>query len=90
MGRKAELLLGCAEVAFGAVAKAEVEMGLAELAGAASEGQSGADIELACRNASLAAIREYLAIHKDKAETGEHLAIRMEHFQTAVSATADR
>jgi transitional endoplasmic reticulum ATPase len=66
------------------------DVDLAELAGAASEGQSGADIELACRNASLSAIREYLAIHKDKAGTGEHLAIRMEQFQTAVSATADR
>jgi len=63
------------------------DVNLAELAGAASEGQSGADIELACRNASLAAIREYLANHKDKAETGEHLAIRMEHFRTAVSGT---
>jgi SpoVK/Ycf46/Vps4 family AAA+-type ATPase len=60
---------------------------LAELAGAASEGQSGADIELACRNASLAAIREYLAIHKDNTETGDHLAIRMEHFRAAVSGT---
>ena len=57
------------------------DVDLAVLAGAPSEGQSGADIELACRNASLAAIREYLAIHKDKAETGEHLAIRMEHFR---------
>jgi transitional endoplasmic reticulum ATPase len=63
------------------------DVDLAELAGAASEGQSGADIELACRNASLAAIREYLAIHKDKAETGEHLVIRMEHFQAAVRGT---
>ena len=63
------------------------DVDLAVLAGAASEGQSGADIELACRNASLAAIREYLAIHKDKAETGEHLVIRFEHFVAAVSAT---
>jgi transitional endoplasmic reticulum ATPase len=63
------------------------DVDLAELAGAASEGQSGADIELACRNASLAAIREYLAIHKDKAETGEHLAICMEHFRAAVRGT---
>ncbi len=63
------------------------DVDLAVLAGAPSEGQSGADIELACRNASLAAIREYLAIHKDKAETGEHLAIRMEHFQAAVRGT---
>jgi len=63
------------------------DVDLAELAGAASEGQSGADIELACRNASLAAIREYLAIHKDKAETGELLAIRMEHFRAAVRGT---
>ena len=63
------------------------DVDLEELAGAASEGQSGADIELACRNASLAAIREYLAIHKDKAETGEHLAIRMEHFRAAVRGT---
>jgi transitional endoplasmic reticulum ATPase len=60
------------------------DVDLAELAGAASEGQSGADIELACRNASLAAIREYLAVHKGKAETGEHLVIRLEHFRTAI------
>ena len=63
------------------------DVDLAELAGAASEGQSGADIELACRNASLAAIREYLAIHQDKADAGEHLAIRMEHFRAAVRGT---
>jgi transitional endoplasmic reticulum ATPase len=63
------------------------DVNLAELAGAASEGQSGADIELACRNASLAAIREYLAVHKDKAETGEHLAVSMEHFRAAVRGT---
>lgn len=59
-------------------------MDLAELAGVASEGQSGADIELACRNASLAAIREYLAVHKEKDETDGHLVIRMKHFRTAV------
>jgi transitional endoplasmic reticulum ATPase len=63
------------------------DVDLAELAGAASEGQSGADIELACRNASLAAIREYLASHKNKAEAGQHLAIRMEHFRAAVRGT---
>ncbi|MDE2135331.1 MAG: CDC48 family AAA ATPase [Alphaproteobacteria bacterium] len=64
------------------------DVDLAELAGAPSEGQSGADIELACRNASLAAIREYLAVHKEKTETGGHLVIRLEHFQTAVHGTA--
>jgi len=63
------------------------DVDLMELAGAASEGQSGADIELACRNASLAAIREYLAVHKEKAETGEHLVIRLEHFRAAVCGT---
>jgi transitional endoplasmic reticulum ATPase len=63
------------------------DVDLAELAGAASEDQSGADIELICRNASLAAIREYLAAHKAKAGTGEHLVIRLEHFRTAVRAT---
>ncbi len=61
---------------------------LAELAGPASEGQSGADIELACRNASLAAIREFLAARKNQAETGDHLVIRMEHFRDAVCGSS--
>jgi transitional endoplasmic reticulum ATPase len=64
------------------------DVDLAELAGAASEGQSGADIELACRNASLAAIREFLAARKDEVETEEHLVIRMEHFRAAVRASS--
>ena len=63
------------------------DVDLAELAGAASEGQSGADIELICRNASLAAIREYLAVHKEKAETDGHLVIRLKHFRTAMRGT---
>ncbi len=67
------------------------DVDLAELAGAASEGQSGADIELACRNASLAAIREFLAARKDEAETEDHLVIRMAHFRAAVrGASASR
>ncbi len=65
------------------------DVDLAELAGAASEGQSGADIELACRNASLAAIREYLAVHKGKDETGENLLICLKHYQTAIRGTAN-
>ncbi len=64
------------------------DVDLGELAGAPSEGQSGADIELACRNASLAAIREYLAAHKERAETDGHLVIRLEHFRAAVHGTA--
>jgi transitional endoplasmic reticulum ATPase len=60
------------------------DVDLAELAGAASESLSGADIELVCRNASLAAIREYLAAHKGKAEPGGKLVIRLKHFQTAI------
>lgn len=63
------------------------DVDLAELAGAASEGQSGADIELACSNASLSAIREHLAVYKEKAGTGEQLVIGLEHFRTAVRET---
>jgi transitional endoplasmic reticulum ATPase len=63
------------------------DVDIAELAGAASEGRSGADIELICRNASLAAIREFLTAHKDKAGPEEHLAVRMEHFLAAVHAS---
>ena len=58
------------------------DIDLRELAGAASEGQSGADIELVCRNASLAAIRDFLAAHKEEAK--EPFVIRMEHFRAAV------
>jgi len=65
------------------------DVNLAELAGAASEGQSGADIELACRNASLAAIREYLVAHQENANTGENFLIHLEHFQIAVCETAN-
>ncbi len=64
------------------------DVDLEDLAGAASEGQSGADIELTCRNASMAAIREYLTTHKESGTTGGELVIRLEHFQTAISGTA--
>jgi len=62
------------------------DVDIAELAGA-SEGQSGADIELACSNASLAAIRDYVAVHKGAVGTGEQLVIRQEHFRDAVRET---
>ena len=60
------------------------DVDLAELAEAASDGQSGANIELACRNASLAAIREVLAARRTAAEPGERLVIRMEHFRAVI------
>jgi len=50
------------------------------------EGQSGADIELACRNDSSGPRSANIwSIHKDKAETGEHLPFAWSTFGPAVS-----
>ncbi|SJZ58469.1 transitional endoplasmic reticulum ATPase [Enhydrobacter aerosaccus] len=64
------------------------DVDLAALAGAPSNGQSGADIELACRNASLAAIREYLAGPSGAVGKGEDLVIGRRHFEAALHGTA--
>ena len=60
------------------------DVDLAKLAGAASEGRSGADIELICRKASIAAIRGFLASHLEHPEILEGFVVRAEHFQVAM------
>ena len=60
------------------------DVDLVELAGTASERLSGADIELACRKASIAAIRDFLASQLEHPETLEGFVIRSEHFHTAM------
>jgi transitional endoplasmic reticulum ATPase len=60
------------------------DVDLAALAGTASEGCSGADIELICRKASLAAIREFLESPAARSATLEGFVIRAEHFHTAM------
>lgn len=58
------------------------DVDLVELAGAC-KGQSGADIELVCRNACLTAIREYLAV--GEVETPERpFVVGMAQFRTAM------
>src|SRR5262249_20707860 len=52
--------------------------------GTTSEGCSGADIELICRKASLAAIREFLESPAARSATLEGFVIRAEHFHTAM------
>jgi transitional endoplasmic reticulum ATPase len=60
------------------------DVDLAALAGTASEGRSGADIELVCRKASLAAIRDFLAAASGCPATLDGFVIRNEHFRTAM------
>jgi transitional endoplasmic reticulum ATPase len=60
------------------------DVDLAALAGTASERCSGADIELICRKASLAAIREFLESPAARSTTLEGFVIRAEHFHTAM------
>ena len=60
------------------------DVDLASLAGTASEGRSGAEIELVCRKASLAAIRDFLASRPEPPETLDGFVIRSEHFHTAM------
>ena len=60
------------------------DVDLAALAGTASEGCSGADIELICRKASLAAIREFLESPAARSATLEGFVIHAEHFHTAM------
>src|SRR5215510_13808035 len=64
------------------------DVDLAALAGAASEGRSGADIELVCRKASLAAIRDFLASQTGRPATLEGFAVRAEHFCAAMRELA--
>ena len=45
---------------------------------------SGADIELVCRKASLAAIREFLESPAARSATLDGFIIRAEHFRTAM------
>ena len=45
---------------------------------------SGADIELICRKASLAAIREFLKSPAARSATLDGFVIRAEHFHTAM------
>jgi transitional endoplasmic reticulum ATPase len=59
------------------------DVDLAALAGTATEGRNGADIELVCRKASLAAIRDFLAPTGPPA-TLEGFVVRAEHFCTAM------
>src|SRR5262249_57860256 len=56
------------------------DVDLAALASTTSEGCSGADIELICRKASLAAIREFLESPAARSATLEGFVIRAEHF----------
>ena len=60
------------------------DVDLKKLAGEPSEGRSGADIELVCRKASIAAIRDFLASHVERPATLEGFIIRLKHFQTAM------
>lgn len=55
-----------------------------KLAGAETEGLSGADIELICRKASVAAIRDFLAKYRERPENLEGFVIRAEHFASAL------
>ena len=59
-------------------------LSVSERAGTASEGRSGADIELVCRKASLAAIRDFLAAASGCPATLDGFVIRNEHFHTAM------
>jgi transitional endoplasmic reticulum ATPase len=58
---------------------------LQALAGADTIGRSGADIELICKKASIAAIREFLASSDQHPESLEGFVIRAEHFRAAMS-----
>ena len=60
------------------------DIDLQVLAGADTIGRSGADIELICKKASIAAIREFLASGDPDLETLEGFAIRADHFRAAV------
>jgi len=60
------------------------DVDLAALAGTASEGRSGADIELVCRKASFAAIRDFLAAANGCPANLDGFVIRNEHFRTAM------
>jgi len=55
------------------------------LAGAPSEGWSGADIELVCRKAATAAIREFLASQSGPPEDADGLVVRQTHFEAALN-----
>ncbi len=57
---------------------------LDRLAGAATEGWSGADIELLCRKASTAAIREFLSGDTGQPMNTDDLSIRQDHFVAAL------
>ena len=60
------------------------DIDLQVLAGADTIGRSGADIELICKKASIAAIREFLASGDPNLESLEGFAIRADHFRAAV------
>ena len=60
------------------------DVDLDELAGAFSEGRTGADIDLLCRKASLAVIRELFAARTGLPSDPAELAIRREHFLAAL------
>jgi transitional endoplasmic reticulum ATPase len=60
------------------------DVDLAALAGTASEGRSGADIELVCRKASFAAIRDFLAAANGCPANLDGFVIRNEHFRAAM------
>lgn len=60
------------------------DVDLDELAGTFSEGRSGADIDLLCRKASLAAIRELFAARTRLPSDPAELAIRRDHFLAAL------
>ncbi len=60
------------------------DVDLEGLAGEASEGWSGADIELLCRKAGTAAIRDFLSGGSDPSTDRDRLVIRQEHFAAAL------
>ncbi|MCG8503200.1 MAG: CDC48 family AAA ATPase, partial [Sphingomonadales bacterium] len=60
------------------------DVDLGALAGDASKGWSGADIELLCRKAATAAIREFVSRAAGASSTLDRLEIRQDHFVTAL------
>ena len=66
------------------------DMDIEALAGEASEGMTGADIESVCRKAATGAIREYLTQNGGAAADHADFVIGPEHFQTALGEVKRR
>ena len=60
------------------------------LAGEASNGWNGADIEFACRRAGTLAIRDYLALHPSPPPNLDTFRIWQKHFDEAVQAVRQK